>query len=460
MQTSIPLMCVQRCVCSFLNETRSMSSAKRCAALPHRTAPPFHPACSAWAPGVQLDSTPQMPHMTTVVVMMAITAGPCLVGNNAAAPPGHPSVGATPPSTSLHCSWKLPHCALFCCRPMAWIHDVFVDSRPMSTTGGHTWAAAYRLADYLAAAFAELGLSQPGLRIIELGSGTGWLGATVARNCPSASLVCLTEQEGGVPWLQHNVELNRQRGLGLANVRVQACDWRHVATGGGGGGGGSGTGDQQPARPPAAAAVAAAAGDDAPPIDLQGTAWDLCLGSDLIYNEVGSTCLPRVLAALAGPSTCILYCHTKHRFDLLDLEFFQNLEACGLECKEVGGACRGTCWGACWMLARGCPTPALLLPLRQSMLAPASPPPRPPACLQVWEPGVPPPPQSPPLQFPPAELFPEQRIAVYRISRKADAGLAAAAVGADVTAAGAAEAGAAGAVTGAGDAGAVEVGAA
>ena len=330
----------------------------------------------------------------------------------------------------------------------------------MSTTGGHTWAAAYRLAEYLAAATVELDLSHPGLRIIELGSGTGWLGATVARNCPSAALVCLTEQEEGVPWLQHNIELNRQRGLGLANVRVQACDWRHVAAAGGGGSGGN----QQPASPPAAAgsaaAVAAADGDDPPPIDLQGTAWDLCLGSDLIYNEVGSTCLPRVLAALAGPSTHILYCHTKHRFDLLDLEFFQNLEACCLVCQEVGGRMQGRVLDACLGAAL---KPALLPRLRQPMPAPVCPclpsgaPACLPACLQVWEPGVPPPPQSPPLQFPPAELFPEQRIAVYRISRKTGRGPAAAAVGADVTAAGAAEAGTAGAAAGAEDAGAVDV---
>lgn len=73
-------------------------------------------------------------------------------------------------------------------------------------------------------------------------------------------------------------------------------------------------------------------------------------GSDLIYNEVGSRCLPRVLGALAGPVTRVLYCHTKHRYDLLDLEFFEQLDACGLDCQEVGlrwpGARRGLVPGA------------------------------------------------------------------------------------------------------------------
>ena len=42
--------------------------------------------------------------------------------------------------------------------------------------GGHTWAAARRLADYLGATAARLGLLRPGLRLLELGAGTGWVG--------------------------------------------------------------------------------------------------------------------------------------------------------------------------------------------------------------------------------------------------------------------------------------------
>lgn len=77
---------------------------------------------------------------------------------------------------------------------MAWIKDVEIENTPLATTGGHTWAAAYRLADYLDAAGPQLGLNAPGVRIVELGAGCGWLGATCARNLPNAGLVCLTEQ--------------------------------------------------------------------------------------------------------------------------------------------------------------------------------------------------------------------------------------------------------------------------
>ncbi|PRW57925.1 Nicotinamide N-methyltransferase-like [Chlorella sorokiniana] len=285
---------------------------------------------------------------------------------------------------------------------MAWVLDAEVESTPLSTTGGHTWEAARRLAAYLSAAAGELGLRRPGLRLLELGSGTGWLGANVARNMPEAALVVLTEQPDGLAHLRRNVALNSARGLPVGHVRVQSCDWRaygpEAAAGSGGkqdsvagcgssaaGGSGDGPAAAEGKAAAAAAAGAAAAGvDPAAPapaltsaeeqqkeeLDLAAVPWDFIIGSDLIYNEIGSRCLPRVLAALARPQTQVLYCHTKHRFDLLDMEFLEQLEACGLCCEEV------------------------------------------------WEPGVPPPPQSPPLRFPPTDLFPEQRIAVYRITQR------------------------------------------
>ncbi|KAL4433839.1 hypothetical protein ABPG75_000280 [Micractinium tetrahymenae] len=317
---------------------------------------------------------------------------------------------------------------------MQWTLDVEVESTPLSTTGGHTWAAARRLAAYLSAAAEHLSMERPGLRLLELGAGTGWLGCTVARNLHPSALVCLTEQAGGLGWLHHNVELNRQRGLPLGGVQVQSCDWLDYAGGGSAGGGdaenssvtaASNTGREQQAEPVAGEAAAGAAhgstpaacsassdacgqeqqqqqqqqpvksqhdqqqqqqqagstgaqppgssrqqGGNTAELDLRGTQWDFIIGSDLIYNEIGSRCLPRVLGALVGAATVALYCHTKHRFDLLDMELFEELERCGLQCEEV------------------------------------------------WEPGAAPPPASPPAQFPPATLFPDQRIAVYRITRR------------------------------------------
>ena len=229
-----------------------------------------------------------------------------------------------------------------------WVFDVEVENTPLATTGGHTWAAAYRLADYLFAAATEVGLNNPGVRILELGAGCGWLGTTLARNLPHAAAVCLTEQEegGACDWLQHNVGANRRCGLPLTKVQVKPCDWLQYAS------------EDIAATSPGPTAL-----------DLAGTEWNFILGSDLIYNKVGATCLPRVMAALARPSTKIFYCHTKHRYDLLDMEFFEELEAAGLSFEEV------------------------------------------------WEPGAVAPPASPPLSFPPTDLFPEQRIAVFLIRK-------------------------------------------
>ena len=268
---------------------------------------------------------------------------------------------------------------------MPWIKDVQVENTPLTTTGGHTWAAAYRLADYFSVTATDLSLDTPGARILELGAGCGWLGATLARNLPEASLVCLSEQEegGACDWLRHNVQLNRNNGLPLDTVRVEPCDWLRYAD--------TKLLNELGIYTPSFVAkeetaitrkkellqdlqqthdVASLTRKDDGRIDLENIHWDFIIGSDLIYNQIGTTCLPRVMAALANPDTKIFYCHTKHRYDLLDMEFFNGLADVGLTYEEV------------------------------------------------WEPGEVPPPESPPLQFPPLDLFPEQRIAIFRIYKK------------------------------------------
>ncbi|GIL86535.1 hypothetical protein Vretimale_11600 [Volvox reticuliferus] len=328
----------------------------------------------------------------------------------------------------------------------SWVHDIVTEHAALTTTGGMVWDAARRLCSFLEEMGPELGLFRPGLQVLELGAGLGWLGMTLARNLTASKMVVLTEQEegGGLDWLRHNLALNAHL-PGMKVVRAAACDWRHYdriqqtrtspqplqaqpaemgtlhmrpqlqphmeqfgltcleesssppvgprclggrgfpseaepkegpdgrlapldssvggtegcvgeldvtagdtggrgASGGGGVGGGDGGG-----------------GSDA---WLLSQRWDFIIGSDLVYNTVGTECLPRVMRALAGPETCILYCHTRHRFDTHDMEFFSQLTACGLIWREVR------------------------------------------------EPSVPTPPQSPP---PLTELFPEMRIAIYDI---------------------------------------------
>ena len=84
---------------------------------------------------------------------------------------------------------------------------------------------------------------------------------------------------------------------------------------------------------------------------LLSTPWDFIVGSDLIYNEVGSRLLPRVILALSRPHTVTIYCHTKHRFDHLDIEFLDTLQeqvcvavcVCACVCARVCVVCVCVC---------------------------------------------------------------------------------------------------------------------
>eukprot|EP00899_Mesostigma_viride_P017495 jgi/Mesvir1/25747/Mv01928-RA.1 len=112
----------------------------------------------------------------------------------------------------------------------SWLYDdIQVESAALNTTGGRVWGAAKRLCQYLEATADAIGMSKPGVRILELGSGTGWLGLMLARNLPQADLVAVSEQPSGrgLAWLRHNVYANQRRlPSRLDHVRVVACDWR------------------------------------------------------------------------------------------------------------------------------------------------------------------------------------------------------------------------------------------
>lgn len=81
------------------------------------------------------------------------------------------------------------------------------------------------VADYLEAKAEQIGLNGHGVRILELGSGVGWLGMCLAHNLPQAGIVQCTEQEqgGAVEWLQQNIEQNAH--LNLRGLHTAALDW-------------------------------------------------------------------------------------------------------------------------------------------------------------------------------------------------------------------------------------------
>jgi len=219
--------------------------------------------------------------------------------------------------------------------PPAWDRAVTTEIAPLTTTGGTLWEGAGRLVDFLEAMQGPLGLHRPGLRVLELGSGVGWVGVVLARNLPHAACISVTEQEcgGGLAHLRHNLALNRERNaLGTLNPGLQAhaCDWTLY-------GRERGEGWREDRDTAAQNGMEGQACDDGGNSGLAGP-WDIIVGSDLVYNEAGQNMLPWVVRGLlldSPPGTCFIYAHTKYRFEMIDVDFQKELVKAGLQCREI-----------------------------------------------------------------------------------------------------------------------------
>ena len=274
----------------------------------------------------------------------------------------------------------------------AWDLDGTIElNAAVGTTGGRVWGAARRLAAFLAADaraaaggsreayFARLAAVADGACVLELGAGCGWLAATLALNVSggTVAVVCATEREAGMRHLERNLAVNLQRVVGEAKAAkaeqllAAECDWTRCgecpamalkAYRPGEGGGALGELGEAPeeegdaVRPVGSVAdhgaptgfqlrSGALNGDDAHTgvgATLAGDAWDLILGSDLVYDAAGVDALPKLLAGLLRASKrrgCVaLYAHTKRRFEAYDADFYENLAAAGLRVREVFAA--------------------------------------------------------------------------------------------------------------------------
>ena len=225
---------------------------------------------------------------------------------------------------------------------------------PGPWTGGQVWPAARKLLDFLTtadgagwaflthatptgtapppasdshadptAAAAGSG-AQPRLRALELGSGTGWLGLNLARHAQRhprwplcGAHVEMTEQAGeAMAWLCENVA----QGEAQLQARVAAAPapaTKDAATG-------------------RSMSLGCAVLDWCDVAVYQRTAAaapvDVVLGSDLLYLDEHIALLAGVFAAFLRPpnetqrpARFVLYCHTFHRYDHLDLRFFNHL---------------------------------------------------------------------------------------------------------------------------------------
>jgi hypothetical protein len=237
--------------------------------------------------------------------------------------------------------------------------DLYMQTTTFNTTGQKRWDAAVVLKEFL---FDEKTAEEMFTstittkkkrrkRICELGSGNGWLAMTIVRKfCYEIDAFYATEMEAGgaLEWLNLILDSNREKGYLKAiereKIHARSLDWNDVLKS-----------DEMNK------------GKDE---NAEMTDIDFLLGSDLVYEESGVKMLPRVIAKLlrtrCDANGFMLYAHTKHRYDGMDVDFFENLEEEGLMCEEVRKF--------------GTKTP---------------------------------PPSPPPFE----SLFPDQRIAVFRISR-------------------------------------------
>ena len=203
-------------------------------------------------------------------------------------------------------------------RPEILIEDAhaFCEVATEQTTGGHVWQAAHTLLDYFEARPSLLA-GKPS--VIELGAGTGFLGMSLARDF-AVSRIILTEMitGGALTWLDRNVQRNRDAGLQLETLSTAALDWSWA--------------DEAAVVPAEEPGVDPSAAREA----VFGVAWDVVIGSDLVYNEIGVYMLPKVFARLlANGTTIAYYAHTLNRYEFLDRDFFEALGAEGLRCEQV-----------------------------------------------------------------------------------------------------------------------------
>ena len=168
--------------------------------------------------------------------------------------------------------------------------------KALCTTHRRVWHGAELMLRWLKhPAVAEaLGLHRPGLRILELGSGSGWLGLNLAAMYTSAS-VTMSDLPEVLPVLQ--AQIDRVALTADNGVVAVAFDWLAM--------------------------------DEAA---VMGEQWDLVLGSDLLYSHATTRALADVMAALSAPprAPTMIYAHVPGRKASVDASFHDTFAGAGL----------------------------------------------------------------------------------------------------------------------------------
>jgi len=150
-----------------------------------------------------------------------------------------------------------------------------------------------------------------GAKILELGSGTGWLGCTLARNLPEAEMIQLTDLPVVLDELLPYCNNFAEEHLARNNLFVCSCNWKDYTL------------------PGAPAIWPNGKGED----NAATTGWDVIVGSDLVWNNATVKGLPfAISAALRGgkPGCMAYYAHWQRNLWALPLllEGFHSLGLC------------------------------------------------------------------------------------------------------------------------------------
>lgn len=174
---------------------------------------------------------------------------------------------------------------------------VNIQNSPLESTGGKVWPASRKFEELIG----KMDFSSYGneLNILELGSGCGWLGLTLASKYSNWG-VTLSEQLdfGALEWLRHNIALNPH-----INVDSLHLNWEDISD------------------------------------VVLDRKWDVILGCELVYSYKGAELLAALFSQfiLRGAPVCY-YAHTMNRFPPIDQYFLSQLGSKGLVCEVVYGS--------------------------------------------------------------------------------------------------------------------------
>jgi len=112
---------------------------------------------------------------------------------------------------------------------------LYMQTTTFNTTGQKRWDAAVALKDFLCSKSEELFSGTKRVRVLELGSGNGWLAMTIVRKfCDSIDAFHATEMEAGgaLDWLNLVLDSNREKRKLSSKEREKiyatSLDWNEV----------------------------------------------------------------------------------------------------------------------------------------------------------------------------------------------------------------------------------------